>query len=46
MDRGSTYLSHYGQMRWKSTGENAVLSDPDGYREMSPEEILKDLFDE
>ncbi|MDE6434582.1 MAG: hypothetical protein K2L07_10175 [Lachnospiraceae bacterium] len=45
MDRGSSYLSHYGQMRWETTGENAVLSDPDGYRSMSPEKILKDLFD-
>ena len=45
MDRGSTYLSHYGQMRWKTTGKNVVLSDPDGYRSMGAEEILKDLFD-
>ena len=46
MDRGSTYLSHYGQMRWKTTGNNIVLSDPEGYRNMSPEVILKDLFNE
>lgn len=44
VDRGSTYLSHYGQMRWKTAGENLVLSDPDGYQDMSAEEVLKDLF--
>ena len=46
MDRGSSYLSHYGQMRWTTTGEHVVLSDPDGYQNMSPEGILKDLFGE
>lgn len=44
MDRGSSYLSHYGQMRWKTTGKNVVLSDPDGYQNMSAEKVLKDLF--
>ena len=44
VDRGGTYLSHYGQMRWRTTGENVVLSDPDGYQNMSAEEVLKDLF--
>lgn len=44
VDRGSTYLSHYGQMRWQTTGNNIVLSDPDGYQNMSAEEVLKDLF--
>jgi len=44
MERGSSYLSHYGQMRWKTTGKNVVLSDPDGYQSMSAEKILKDLF--
>lgn len=46
MDRGNSYLSHYGQMRWTTTGDRVVLSDPDGYQNMSPEEILKDLFEE
>lgn len=46
VERGSSYLSHYGQMRWKTTGNNIVLSDPDGYQNMSPEDILKDLFEE
>ncbi|MCM1179316.1 MAG: hypothetical protein NC347_03605 [Clostridium sp.] len=45
MDRGSSYLSHYGQMRWKTTGKNVVLSDPDNYQNMSADKILKDLFD-
>ena len=42
--KGSTYLSHYGQMRWNVDGENCLLSDPDGYEEMNAEEVLKDLF--
>lgn len=46
MDRGSSYLSHYGQMRWLTSGDKVILSDPDGYQNMSPEEILRDLFDE
>ena len=44
VSRGSAYLSHYGQMRWKTSGENVTLSDPDHYQEMSAEEVLKDLF--
>lgn len=44
--KGTSYLTHYSQMRWKITGEDVVLSDPDGYRDMSPEDILKDLFGE
>lgn len=43
--KGKSYLSHYGQMRWYTSGDSTVLSDPDGYRELPPEEILKDLFD-
>ncbi|MGN0154299.1 MAG: hypothetical protein ACI4A3_07595 [Lachnospiraceae bacterium] len=46
VSRGTSYLSHYGQMRWDVTGENVVLSDPDGYQNMSAEEVLKDLFGE
>lgn len=45
VDRGSSYLSHYGQMRWRTTGKNVVLSDPDGYQDMSAEEVLKALFE-
>lgn len=44
VSRGSSYLSHYGQMRWYTNGKHAVLSDPDGYHNMDAEEILKDLF--
>lgn len=46
MERGSSYLSHYGQMRWKTTGKGIVLSDPDGYQNMNAGEILADLFGE
>lgn len=44
VSKGSAYLSHYGQMRWKTTGEDIILSDPDGYQNMSAKEVLKDLF--
>lgn len=39
--RGTSYLTNYDQMRWN---EN-ILTDSDGYRLMSAEEILKDLFE-
>ncbi|MDE5864082.1 MAG: hypothetical protein K2H34_07035 [Lachnospiraceae bacterium] len=45
VDRGSSYLSHYGQMRWNTTGKNIILSDPDGYQDKDAKEILKDLFE-
>lgn len=41
--RGTTYLSHYSQMRWDTTG-NSIMTDPNGYTNMSASEILKDLF--
>lgn len=44
VNRGSSYLTHYGQMRWGTKGENIILSDPDGYQDMGAEEILGDLF--
>lgn len=44
VSRGKTYLSHYAQMRWKTSGDNIKLSDPDGYQMMSAEEVLADLF--
>lgn len=44
VSRNSSYLSHYGQMRWSVTGGNVKLSDPDGYQGMSAEEVLADLF--
>lgn len=39
--RDSRYLTHYDRFRWK---EGAVLSDPDGLRNMRAEEVLKELF--
>ncbi|MDO4553730.1 MAG: hypothetical protein Q4B70_01130 [Lachnospiraceae bacterium] len=45
--KNATYLSHYSQMRWTLSNQSgSVMSDPDGYRNMTPEEILKDLFHE
>lgn len=44
VSRGITYLSHYSQMRWRVTGKQVTLSDPDGYQSMSAEKVLKDLF--
>ncbi len=44
--KGTSYLSHYAQMRWKTTGEDVVLSDPDGYQNMDAASVLKDLFEE
>ena len=41
--KGSSYLKHYAQMRWNVSG-NSVFTDPDGYRSMTADEILKDLF--
>lgn len=41
--RGASYLHDYGQMRWDISG-NAIMTDPDRYRNMSAEQILKDLF--
>ena len=37
-----TYRTKYARMRWNSR----TLSDPDGYRNMSAEEVLADLFSE
>lgn len=44
VSRGPAYLSHYGQMRWKTIGDEVILSDPEHYQKKSPEKILKDLF--
>lgn len=38
--RGTDYLVSYNQMSWNSS----VLRDPDGYREMGAEDILRDMF--
>lgn len=45
MDRGVTYLGHYGQMRWKTGGNGVILSDPDGLQNMCAEKVLEQLFD-
>lgn len=36
--RNTSYLTHYDKFEW------SILSDNEGYRNMSPEEILKDIF--
>jgi hypothetical protein len=41
--KNGQYLTNYGRMRWDLTG-NAIMTDPDGYSNMSAEEILADLF--
>lgn len=46
VSRGSSYLSHYGQMKWYTTGTKTVLSDTEGYRNMTADKVLKDLFGE
>ena len=35
-----------GKFSWNLTGENGGISDPDGYIQMTPAEILEDLFQE
>lgn len=42
-DRPSSYVRKYNQFRWYLSA-NHVMSDPDGYRNMTPEEILNDLL--
>lgn len=39
--RGMSYLTDYSRYRWDAS----TLADPDGYYEMSAEEILADLFE-
>ncbi|MBQ2677778.1 MAG: hypothetical protein IJF96_02575 [Firmicutes bacterium] len=40
--RDKTFLKRYNRMRWYKS----ILSDPDGYRGMSAEKVLADLFSE
>lgn len=42
--KNNSYLTHYSQMRWTTEGEDVILSDPDGYQNMSAKKILEDLF--
>lgn len=44
VERDYRYLFHYAQMKWRTMGEDVILSDPDGYRFMDAESILKDIF--
>lgn len=37
------YLTGYSQMRWNISG-TSVMSDPDGYRNRTAEQILEDIF--
>ena len=41
--KDSSYLTSYDRMRWDLSGKS-VMSDPDGYRNKTAGEILKDLF--
>ena len=34
-----------GKFTWNVSGENGGLNDPDDYKNKTPEEILKDLFE-
>lgn len=37
------YLTQYDRMRWDLSG-NGVLTDPEGFSELTPEELLTELF--
>ncbi|MDO4522904.1 MAG: hypothetical protein Q4B57_07145 [Eubacteriales bacterium] len=41
--RGVGYLRDYHRMRWDLSGKT-IMTDPDGYRNMSAKQVLKDLF--
>lgn len=41
--RDEKYLSHFCQMRWDISGKS-VMTDPDGYRKMTAEQVLEDLI--
>ena len=41
---GSSYLNYVGKARWKVTGKNAILSDPDGIQKMSANQVMKVLL--
>lgn len=43
--KSNTYLTQASRMRWSLYGTGkSVMRDPDGYRNMSAEQVLKDLF--
>lgn len=41
--KGMNYLINYDRFRWDLSG-NSVLTDPEGYSELTGEEVLTDLF--
>ncbi|MDO4322528.1 MAG: hypothetical protein Q4C61_08360 [Lachnospiraceae bacterium] len=41
--KGNAYLTDYARMRWDISG-NAVMTDPEKYRDKTADQILKDLF--
>ena len=44
-DKYTTVEGEYtGKFSWDLTGKNGGLEDPDNYRNMTPEEIIEDLF--
>lgn len=41
--RDEKYLSHFGQMRWDVSGKS-IMTDPEGYQNMTAEQVLQDLI--
>ena len=41
--KGSSYLTQFSQMRWDLSGD-AVMTDPEKYRNKTAEQILRDLY--
>lgn len=41
--KGSSYLSHYCQMRWDVSGDS-ILTDPENIQKMSPEQVLRTIL--
>jgi len=46
VSRGTSYLTRYSKMSWYIGKTNSVMSDPEGLRSMSAEEVLKVIFGE
>ena len=44
VSRGKSYLTSYARMRWTLSGTNCMMSDPEGYRNKRPSQILRDLL--
>ncbi len=44
--RSSSYLSQYSKMSWYISKTNSVMSDPEGLRKMSADQVLKVIFNE